>query len=155
VQKKNSLDVLNLIKDNAFDPKEIAYVHNKDLNVEPIDSTAYSNIIKYTDERLQLDVNASGNNFMFFGSTFFSGKADYKIFTIPAGWKAFIDEKETEIFQTNHGFMGIVVPKGKHKVEFHFAPSSFYISKYLVFILSSLSIVGIILGIFFERKNKE
>jgi len=77
------------------------------------------------------------------------------LFKIPAGWKAFVDDIQTEIFQTNHGFMGIVVPKGKHKVEFHFAPSSFYISKYLVLILSSLSIIGIVLGIFFERRNQK
>ena len=100
-----------------------------------------------------LDVNASGNNFMFFGSTFFSGEADYKLFTIPTGWKAFIDDKETEIYQTNHGFMGIVVPKGKHKVEFTYAPKSFYMSKYIVLSLSSLSLIGLIIGIFVERKQ--
>ena len=155
VEMRDNLDVLNLIKANGFDPKEIAYVHSKNLTVDKPDSTAYSKIVKYTDERLQLDVNASGNNFMFFGSTFYSGEADYKLFKIPAGWKAFVDDIQTEIFQTNHGFMGIVVPKGKHKVEFHFAPSSFYISKYLVLILSSLSIIGIVLGIFFERRNQK
>jgi hypothetical protein len=155
VEMKNNLEVLNLIKANGFDPKEIAYVHNKNLTVDKPDSTAYSRIVKYTDERLQLDVNASGNNFMFFGSTFYSGEADYKLFKIPAGWKAFVDENETEIFQTNHGFMGIIVPKGNHKVEFRFLPSSFIISKYIVLILSSLSIIGIVLGIFFERRNQK
>ena len=107
VEMKTNLEVLNLIKANSFDPKEIAYVHTKNLTVDKPDSTAYSKILKYTDEKLQLDVYASGNNFMFFGSTFFSGEADYKLFKIPTGWKAFVDDKETEIYQTNHGFMGI------------------------------------------------
>lgn len=155
VEKKSSLEVLNLIKSNSFDPKEIAYVQTKNVFADKPDSTAYSKILKYTDERLLLDVNASGNNFLFFGSTFFSGDADYKFFKIPTGWKALIDGNETEIFQTNHGFMGIVVPKGKHKVEFTYAPKSFYLSKYIVFSLSSLSLIGLVLGIFIERKKSK
>ena len=133
--------------------KEIAYVHTKNVIADEPDSTTYSKILKYTDEKLLLDVNASGNNFMFFGSTFYSGEADYKLFTIPTGWKAFIDDKETEIYQTNHGFMGIVVPKGKHKVEFTYAPKSFYMSKYIALLLSSFSLIGLIIGIFVDRKK--
>lgn len=70
VEMRNNLEVLNLIKANGFDPKEIAYVHSKNLTVDKPDSTAYSKIVKYTDERLQLDVNASGNNFMFLAVLF-------------------------------------------------------------------------------------
>ena len=68
-----------------------------------------------------------------------AGKVDYKFFKLPTGWKAYIDNKETEIYKTNHGYMGIVVPKGKHKIEFIFAPLSFYISKYIVLFFSSIS----------------
>ncbi len=153
VETKSNLEALNSIKENSFDPKEVAFV-SKQLLVDKPDSTAYSKVVKYTDEHLHLDVNASGNNFMFFGSTYFSGHADYKLFKIPTGWKAFVDDKETEIYQTNHGFMGIVVPKGKHKIEFSYAPTSFYASKYIVLILSSASLVGLILGVFVERKKK-
>jgi len=153
VEMKNNLEVLNLIKANSFDPKEVAFVHNKALSVEKPDSTTFSKILKYNDEHLLLDVNASGSNFMFFGSTYMSGKADYKIFKLPTGWKAFIDDNETEIFQTNHGFIGIVVPKGKHKVEFTYAPKSFYISKFIVLSLSFLSLIGLVFGIVFERKK--
>ena len=153
VEMKTNLEVLNLIKANSFDPKEIAYVHTKNLTVDKPDSIAYSKILKYTDEKLQLDVYASGNNFMFFGTTFMSGTADYKIFKIPTGGKAFVDNNKTEIYQTNHGFMGIVVPKGKHKVEFIYAPQSFYVSKYIALFLSSFSLLGIIIGVFIERKR--
>ena len=150
VEMKSNLDALNLIKANAFDPKQVAYV-NKNLIVDKPDSTAYSKILKYTDEMLQLDVNASGNNFVFFGSTYFSGEADYKLFKIPTGWRAYIDDNETGIHQTNHGFMGIVVPKGKHEVEFIYAPKSFYLSKYISLILSSLTLL--LLFIFSLRKK--
>jgi len=40
---------------------------------------------------------------LFFGSTFFSGDADYKFIYDATGWKALIDDNQTEIFQTNHG----------------------------------------------------
>jgi len=140
VEMKDNLEVLKSIKANSFDPKEIAYV-KKNLAVDKPDSTVYAKILKYSDEQLLLDVNASGNNFLFFGSTFMSGQADYKLFQIPTGWRAFIEEKETEIYQTNHGFMGIVVPNGTHKVEFIYAPKSFLISKYVSLILSSLTLL--------------
>jgi uncharacterized membrane protein YfhO len=154
VEKKGNLEVLNMIKANSFDPKDVAFVHTKELSVDKPDSTTYSKILKYTDENLLLDANASGNNFMFFGSTYMSGSADYKLFKIPTGWRAFVDDNETEIHQTNHGFMGIVVPKGKHRVEFIFNPPSFNGSKYIVLFLSAISLLGLAIGIAIEKKQK-
>lgn len=43
----------------------------------------------------------------------------------PAGWKAFIDGTETEIFKTNYILRSVVVPAGTHVVEFKFEPQSF------------------------------
>ena len=43
----------------------------------------------------------------------------------PAGWKAFIDGSETEIFKTNYILRSVVVPAGTHVVEFKFEPQSF------------------------------
>lgn len=155
VEMKNSMEVLKLIKSNSFNPKEIAFVQNENVVVDKPDSTAFVKLLKYSDEKTELDVNASGNNFLFFGTTFFSGEADYKLFKLPTGWKALIGGNETKIYQTNHGFMGIVVPKGNHKVQFIFAPKSFYLSKYLVLFLSSLSLIGLVIGTFAERKRKK
>jgi len=135
VESRPALEILNLVKNNQFDPKDIAYVEELDLVVDKPDSTAYVNIEKYADEKIILDVNASGNYFLFLGDTY-----------MPAGWKAYIDGDETEIYRTNHNFRGIIVPNGKHKVKFIYLPESFVISKYTALALSSFTIIGLIMG---------
>ncbi len=71
------------------------------------------------------------------------------------GWKAFINGNETKIYRANHGFRGIVVPKGNHKIEFVYLPESFVISKYLSLIFSSIIMLGLVLGIVVNiRKRK-
>jgi hypothetical protein len=147
------MDILKQIKASTFDPDKEAYVAETNLKIEPPDSTAGINITGYKDETITADVKASGNNFIFFGDTYMSGKADYKLFQLPTGWKAFIDNKETKIYRTNHDFMGIVVPAGHHMVEFRYAPVSFYISKNIALILSSTVVLGLILLIIIDRKR--
>ncbi len=143
-ETKNDLNVLDAIKNNEFDPKDKAFVNVNIPNIVVPDSAARVNITEYKDETIALDVRATGNNFLFLGDTY-----------LPTGWKAYIDGSKTEIYKTNHDFMGIVVPNGLHKVEFIYAPTSFYISKYLELILSSLVILGLILaGIFEIKKTK-
>ena len=74
----------------------------------------------------------------------------------PAGWKAYIDGNPTEIYKTNYLFRGIVVPKGKHKIEFKFEPETFYTGKKIaigtniVLILLFITSVG---GIYLKRKK--
>jgi len=154
IQSKPDLDVLNLIKSNGFEPKQVAYVNEDIPNVDVPDSAANVNITSYNDELLSAEVNATGNNFLFFGDTYIAGKADYKLFQIPTGWNAYIDGNKSEIYKVNHGFMGIVVPKGQHKVEFKYEPMSFYISKYMSLILSSLVILGAIIASIRELRKK-
>jgi len=139
-----NIDVLKMIKENSFDPKSVAYVHDKKPMVDKPDSTAYVKILFYDDEHTKAEVNSSGNNFLFFGNTY-----------MPAGWKAFINNEKVEVHRTNHGFMGIVVPKGKNTVEFIYSPDSFYLSKYLVLVLSSFVMLGVILSIYFEFRKKQ
>jgi uncharacterized membrane protein YfhO len=155
VSKKPALEVLNLVKNTQFDPRYMAFTDEEISGMEAPDSSAFVRIEKYEDENISLNVNASGNNFLFLGDTYMTGMADYKIFKIPTGWKAFIDGNETKIYRANHGFRGIVVPKGNHKIEFTYLPESFVISKYLSLIFSSLILLGLIVTIFLNfRKNK-
>ena len=142
IETKPDLQVLDEIKTNSFDPKEIAFVDGTLPNVDVPDSTASVKITGYKDETIAATVDASGNNFLFFGDTY-----------LPVGWKCYIDGAKTEIYKTNHGFMGIIVSKGTHNVKFVYAPATFFIAKYLDLVLSSLVIFGLLITLILKRKK--
>ena len=144
VEKSNVMDILNRVKNNQFDPKEIAYVENLDLKIDKPDSSTYVNIEKYADENIYLNVKASGNNFMFLGDTY-----------VGKGWKAYIDEKETLIYKANHNFRGIIVPAGEHKIHFEYLPESFVITKMVSLVLSSLVVLGLLFSITLNIRKKK
>ncbi|MFO7447260.1 MAG: YfhO family protein, partial [Ignavibacteriaceae bacterium] len=144
VEKKDNLEFLNMVKASSFDPKDAAFVHDKEINADRPDSTASVSILNYLEDKLIAEVNATGNNFLFFSNTY-----------LPTGWKAFVDGRETEIVRANHAFMGLIVPAGKHNVEFVYSPDSFYISKNISLVLSSLVIAGLVFGIYLNRKKEK
>lgn len=145
VEKKEGIDILNAVKNNSFDPAEVAYVDREIKDVSAPDSTASIRITKYNDEHMIAEVNATGNNFLVFATTYY-----------PVGWKVYIDGKQLEVVRANHMFNGVVVPAGKHKVEFEYLPESFVITKNISLILSSLVVGGLIIVLIlpYTRKQK-
>lgn len=141
VEEKSSMDILNSIKNNSFDPKKLAFVNKLDFKFDKGDSTNTAAILQYKDEHVTAEVNAAGNNFLFYGTTYLPG------------WKALVDGSPTTIYKTNHGFQGIVVPKGKHRVEFVYEPKSFVIGKYLSLLLNLFLFGGLAFAFFNSRKK--
>jgi hypothetical protein len=141
VDSKPALELLNAIKANAFDPKEVAFVEDTNLKTDKPGKDAFANITAYKDEYVSAEVNSTGNNFLFHGTTYMPG------------WKAYIDGTETKVYKTNHGFQGIIVPNGKHKVEFIYKPAGFEFGKYTSLILNILLLGGIIVLVFIKKKK--
>ncbi len=141
VEKKSATELLNSIKNDSFNPKKLAYVEAMDFKFDKADSTSTSKIVQYKDEHVVAEVDASGNNFLFYGTTFLPG------------WKALINGAETKIHKVNHGFIGIVVPKGKHKVEFIYEPTGFTLGKYLSLTLNILLFGGIGFALFLSKRK--
>lgn len=138
--------ILNNIKQMNFNPRETAFFE-KDINkkIDKADSTATIKMVKATTESYEYEVNATGNNLMFMSDIYY-----------PAGWKAYIDGVETEIYKTDYLFRSIVVPSGKHKVEIKFQPETYYKGKTIT--LVSNIVVGLVLivglaGVFKNRKE--
>jgi hypothetical protein len=124
------MEILNDIKNNSFDPKKVAFAEDEKINVDTVGANAYVKLTEYKDEKIDLDVNATGNNLLFLGDTYY-----------PVGWKATIDGKPIQIHKINHGFMGVVVPVGQHKVEFFYHPASFFTGRQITLVFSIFVIV--------------
>lgn len=159
VQTRTAIQILSAVRGNKFDPRNVAFIENDSLTADKPDSTAFVKIDSYKDEKIKLSVNASGNNFLFLGDTYYSGSTEYKIpiLNIPLftshRWRAYVDGNETRIYRTNHDFRGVIVPKGRHNVVFYFLPESFnlstLISRILSYPITSL-VIGYLLWLFFR-----
>ena len=144
---ETGINILTNIRTGVFNPTKVAYLEN-DINkkIDKPDSTASTKLTKGTIHTLEYEVNATGNNLLIFSEIYY-----------PNGWKAFIDGQETEIYKTDYLLRGIIVPKGKHKVEMKFDSPVYATSKSIstvanivVLILLGVSIAG-----FFIAKKKD
>ncbi len=144
VQKASAIEILSKVKNNQFDPKKIAFVEDAEIKVDKPDSTASVQIEKYGDENIYLNVNASGNNFLFLGDTY-----------VGKGWKAYVDGNEVPIYRANHNFRGVIVPKGNHKIHFEYLPESFVITKNVSLVLSSLVVLGLLFAVGMNFRKKK
>lgn len=63
-------------------------------------------ILEYKANKVSIEVASKGESFLVLTDTFYPS------------WKAFISGKVTKIYRTDYNFRGVIVPKGKHIVEF-------------------------------------
>lgn len=76
------------------------------------------------NDRIEMEAYAP-NHLTYISETSNERLAVFSEIYYPKGWTATIDGKETEYFRANYLLRAMVVPKGKHKIEFKFNPESF------------------------------
>ena len=120
-----------------FDPKTTAIVNRsfeKELNGYQTGSG--SGEIKLTGYQ---------PNYLKYEATVNSGPqlAVFSEIYYPKGWKSFVDGKETEHFQVNFVLRAMVIPAGKHQVEFKFEPASYHLGNKISLASSILLLLAI------------
>lgn len=150
-QVADGLTILNTIKNEGFDPKKLSYLEKEPgVKIEAADSTAKVQITSYDIHSVTVEAEASGNNLLFVSEVYYPD------------WKVYIDGQQGEILKINYLFRGVVVPKGKHKIEFKFEPSTYYTGKNISMVTNIILLAIFVVaigGIFIKRKktslNKE
>jgi len=61
------------------------------------------------------------------------------------GWKAYIDDKPVEHIRVNYILRGLIIPAGKHTIEFKFEPASYYTAQ-TISLVSSILILMILIA---------
>lgn len=78
------------------------------------DSNAVIELEKYHPERLTYRYSSTTENNVAFSEIFYN-----------KGWQAYIDDKPVEHFRLNYLLRGLKVPKGRHTIQFEFAPKTY------------------------------
>ena len=103
--------------DGDFKPKEIAIVREnfKSLVSKTSfnkDSNATIKLAEYGLNKISFESNNANDGFGVFSDIYYDG-----------GWVAKIDGKETPIIRTDYVLRGLLIPSGKHKIEFEIKPT--------------------------------
>jgi len=132
-----------------FDPKSTAIVNKSfEKDLSGFSSGSGEGEIKLTEYqpnylKYEASVN-SGSQLAVFSEIYY-----------PKGWKSFIDGKETPHIQADFVLRGLVIPAGKHQVEFKFEPSSYYLGNKVSLASSILLLLSIGGYLFYSFKIKK
>ncbi len=87
------------------------------------DSAGFIKVVKYDNDDIQYASQSNTAGFAVFSEIYY-----------PEGWKAYIDGKEMPYCKVNYVLRGMVVPAGKHQIEFKFHPASYYTGQTLIYV---------------------
>ena len=94
-----------------FDPRQVAFV-DRSVNL-PDECAGSGEIIEEVPSRVQIQVDLQTSGLVILADQWNSG------------WMASIDGQLTPVLAANHVLRGVVVPEGRHVVEFRYEPASF------------------------------
>ena len=110
--------IIETMFSNNFDlKKEIVLEKNPSTN-QTKDIRGDVKIIKYSPNLIEMEVAIDKNAILFLSDNYYPG------------WNATVDNKKSEILRADYTFRAVVVPSGKHTVEFVYDPQSFNIGIY-------------------------
>ncbi len=148
-----------MIVDNAN--KEISLINTSDPSKEAIVDKIFQNqIVKSAypvleNEKIAL-VSYQPDELIYKSSAKEEKLAVFSEIYYPAGWKSYIDGKESKYFRTNYVLRGMIVPAGDHEIKFTFKPASYIIGN-KISMGSSLLLILLTAGFFlykFKMKPK-
>ena len=109
----------------------------------PADSSATIKMTAYDNDAISYESNSNSNNVAVFSEVFYKD------------WKAYIDGKEMPFFKANYVLRAMVVPAGKHTIEFKFEPALFFISRTISAVASWLLFALLLAALFFEWRRSQ
>jgi hypothetical protein len=106
------------------------------------DSTGNIRLSTYEPEKLVYEAQVSSDKLTVFSEIYY-----------PKGWNAYIDGKEVEIKRVNYILRALMVPVGKHTIEFRFEPNSVKMANTLA-VIGGILIILLVLFVIWRYLNK-
>jgi hypothetical protein len=145
---ENANKEISVVK--SFDPSKEATIDI--IFMDQITKTSYPvlenekiELVSYQPDELHYKYSAREEKLAVFSEIYY-----------PAGWKCYIDNKESRYFRTDWTLRGMIVPAGDHEIKFVFKPASYYVGN-KISLASSVLLILLCAGYFslkLSRKSK-
>jgi hypothetical protein len=141
-----ALSDFNPTNEAIVDERFEQFVAGKDFST---DSNSFIKLDDYKPNHLTYKANCNNEKLAVFSEIYY-----------PKGWDAYIDGELTDHFRVNYVLRAMVIPEGKHVVEFKFEPRSYNIGNKISMASSLVLIIFLILVfgkeiLVYYKKNKE
>jgi len=140
-EEMKALDKLNSKNVAVINVNEFSDIKNKAFAK---DSSAIIKLDSYLPNDLKYTSNNSKEGLAVFSEMYYE-----------KGWKALIDGKETSIIRADYALRAIVVPAGKHSIEFKFEPQVVKTGSAITLVSCIGMLFLLVGGIYFERKKSK
>mgnify|MGYP000038252959 CR=1 FL=1 len=139
-----ALDSINTKKEVVINRKELLEIYNSNYKTKfQKDSTATINLVNYDVTTLTYQSKTEKEQFAVFSEIYYKD-----------GWNAYLDGKLQPHFRVNYVLRGMIIPAGKHKIEFKFEPKVIQQGKIISLTSYGLLFLITIGWFFYERKKK-
>ncbi len=123
-----------------FDPEKIVLLDAEPKNFPCVETSLKDKqkpvtIVTYESNSVELSVNSQEKKLLILSDSYYPG------------WKATINDKNTEILRANYLFRAVIIQPGENKVRFEYDPLSFKLG-----LIISMTTV-LICGLYFWRKK--
>jgi hypothetical protein len=132
---RNDHEVFATLNSASFDPKRMAVLYKAPPAVGHPDSASVR-VTDYKSRRITLSAMTTSPALMVLSEVYY-----------PAGWNAYIDGNETEIYRTNFVLRSIVVPAGTHEIVFSFDPPMYRLGWILTNVAWGVAALCILIGL--------
>lgn len=112
--------ILAFMKSGLFDPRRLVVLEEPEglpLGVARSGEARpcrRTEIVGYSEMKVSVETACERTGFLVLSDSYYPG------------WKAYMDGKETKVYQANYVMRAIVVPAGRHVVEFGYEPTVFW-----------------------------
>jgi hypothetical protein len=142
-QEMKALDKLDTKNVALLNQYEFGSIFKNDETKFSKVSTAIIQLISYKPNNLKYTANNSNDGLAVFSEMYYKN-----------GWKATIDGKEAGIFRVDYALRALLIPAGKHTIEFKFEPQVVQTGSTIALISSIGMLILLIGGIYVENKKR-
>jgi hypothetical protein len=140
---RNKSEVFETLNSPSFNPQVQAILEEEPSPVPTKPDTGSVTITSYHAHDIQLEAFTDKPSLLVLSEVYY-----------PPGWKAYVDGKETTIYKTNYVLRSVVVPAGKHIVEFKYYSATYALGLTVSSLGWGISAAMILAGVILQIRRR-